>query len=191
MWQRLRKKIVASKTWLQHRSNLPALLRDQIEQKIWQETLIEVQDFIQQLHRDLAFSIIWQNGLLLIAILLSWYAKSSWPFYFCYGVIWAYSVWRSYQLRQYVLDWWRCKSLTAMLAHQISLEIELKLQQAGRLERWLVRQLGPEISELSQRFAARIYPDLRLALWQAGFSLGCSIVIFRCWILPHLLQGLP
>lgn len=190
MWQRLRKRIAKSKTWLQHRANLPALLHDQIEQRIWQETLLEMQSFIEQLHQNLAFTIIWQNGLLLMALLVSWYGRSSWPFYFCYGLIWAYSVWRGWQLRHYLLDLWRYRSVAMLLAHYLTQEILSKLQQLGRLERFVVHQFGPDIHDLSQRFARQIYPDLRLALVQVSLSLGLSILLFRLWIFPHLLQGL-
>lgn len=64
------------------------------------------------------------------------------------------------------------------------------LQKTGRFERFLVQHFGPDITEMSQRFARQIYPDLRLALVQASLSLGFSIVVFRLWILPRLLQGL-
>lgn len=190
MWSSLRKKLQQGKTWLATGQSLPALLRDQIEQKIWQETVTEVQTFIRELHQDLAFAILWQNGVLLAAMTLSWYYLSSWPFYFCYGLIWSYSVWRSWQLRQYLRDYWRCGSLPALLADYLTQEIQTKLQKTGRLERFLVQHFGPDITEMSQRFARQIYPDLRLALVQASLSLGFSIVVFRLWILPRLLQGL-
>lgn len=67
MWSSLRKKLQQGKTWLATGQSLPALLRDQIEQKIWQETVTEVQTFIRELHQDLAFAILWQNGVLLAA----------------------------------------------------------------------------------------------------------------------------
>lgn len=190
MWSSLRKKLQQGKTWLATGQSLPALLRDQIEQKIWQETITEVQTFIRELHQDLAFAILWQNGVLLAAMALSWYYLSSWPFYFCYGLIWSYSVWRSWQLRHYLRDYWRCGSLPALLADYLTQEIQTKLQKTGRLERFLVQHFGPDITEMSQRFARQIYPDLRLALVQASLSLGFSIVVFRLWILPRLLQGL-
>ena len=59
---RIAQKLQQGKAWLANQPSLPALLRDQIEQKIWQETLNRSSDFIRELHQDLAFAIIWQNG---------------------------------------------------------------------------------------------------------------------------------
>lgn len=166
------------------------LVGREIERRALQEAEAEAARMIRSVRGGVAFAILWQNALLLVAIWVSLQMVTVVPFCAAYMVVAGYSAWCVAQYRRPLCEAFRTCSLFAVVHSEVREAVSGSVSRLGRFERLVLVHLGPDLDALCERVAWRIYPAIRSACVSMALTLGVSFLVFRVWLVPTLARGM-
>jgi hypothetical protein len=161
-------------------------ISDAVAQKIRDEACVKAQALIAQAHRKVIFSIVWQNGLLMLSMVPVYFLRAQWPFYVAYACVFGYSAWSAYEYRGIIWRLCKTRSVTQTLALEVRGAIETELTSRQFYERKAVEWLGPDMKRLADDVARKLKPDVLMAGFNMGFTLLTAFLAFRVFVIPLL-----
>jgi hypothetical protein len=161
-------------------------ISEAVAQQIRDKACVKAQALIAQAHRKVIFSIVWQNGLLMLSMVPVYFLRSPWPFYLAYACVFGYTLYSAYEYRAII--WRLCKtfSVTRTLALEVREAIETELMEGQLIQRKAVEWLGPDLERLSEDVARKLKPDVMGAAFNMAFTLFMAFIAFRVFVIPLL-----
>lgn len=163
-------------------------IEETVAQRIREEACTKAYALMAEAHRAVIFSIMWQNGLLMLSMIPVYFLHAPWPFYLAYAGVVAYTLYSAIKARNLILRLCRTRSVTQTLALEVREAIETELTQRQLIERKAVEWLGPDLTRLSEDVARKLKPDVVAAVFNMAFTLFMAFVAFRVFALPLLEQ---
>lgn len=163
-------------------------IEETVAQRIREEACTKAYALMAEAHRAVIFSIMWQNGLLMLSMIPVYFLHAPWPFYLAYAGVVAYTLYSTIKARNLIWRLCRTRSVTQTLALEVREAIETELTQRQLLERKAVEWLGPDLTRLSEDVARKLKPDVVAAVFNMAFTLFMAFVAFRVFALPLLEQ---
>lgn len=161
-----------------------ARVREQAHARAYEKA----QAMIARAHRDVAFGIFWQNGLLLLSLVPVYLLRNPLPFYAMYALVAGISLWSAVAYWPMVVRLARTRSLTQTVAVEVHTAIEQELLNRDMVERKVVEWLGPDLKELSVEVARKLRPEFISAARNLALTLVLAFIAFRIFAIPWLEQ---
>jgi uncharacterized membrane protein len=161
-------------------------ISEAVAQKIRNEASVKAQALISQAHRKVIFSIVWQNGLLMLSLVPVYFLRAQWPFYVAYACVFGYSTYSAYEYRGTIGRLCKTFSVTQTLALEVREAIETELTSRQFFERKAVEWLGPDMKRLAEDVARKLKPDVMMAAFNMAFTLFTAFIAFRVFVIPLL-----
>jgi hypothetical protein len=161
-------------------------ISEAVAQRIREEACAKASAMMAEAHRTVIFNIIWQNGLLMLALVPVYFLRAPWPFYLAYACVAGYTAYSAFQYRRILFRLCRTRSITATLALEIREAVETELTQQRLYAQKAVEWLGPDLKTLSEDIARKLRPDVLAAGFNLGFTLLMAFVAFRVFVIPLL-----
>jgi hypothetical protein len=161
-------------------------ISDAVAQRIRDEARLKAHALMAETHRKVIFNIVWQNGLLMLALVPVYFLRAPWPFYLAYACVFGYTLYSVMDSRQLIIRLCRTRSVTKTLALELREALETELTQRQFYERKAVEWLGPDLAKLSEDVADQLKPDVMAALFNMAFTLLMAFVAFRVFAIPLL-----
>jgi hypothetical protein len=161
-------------------------ISEAVAQKIREEACIKAQALIAQAHRKVIFSIVWQNGLLMLSLVPVYLLRQPWPFYLGYACVFGYTLYSAYEYRAIIWRLCKTRSVTQTLALEVRGAIETELTSRQFYERKAVEWLGPDMKRLAEDVARKLKPDVMMAAFNMAFTLFTAFLAFRVFVIPLL-----
>lgn len=161
-------------------------ISEAVAQRIRDEACIKAHALMAETHRKVIFNIIWQNGLLMLALVPVYLLRTPWPFYIAYACVFGYTLYSVVDSRKLIMRLCRTRSVTRTLALELREALETELTQRQFYERKAVEWLGPDLEKLSEDVARQLKPDVLVAVFNMAFTLLMAFVAFRVFAIPLL-----
>ncbi|MFP3637882.1 hypothetical protein [Paraburkholderia sp. SIMBA_054] len=161
-------------------------ISEAVAQNIREEACAKARTVLADAHRTVITNILWQNGLLMLAMLPVYLLRSAWPFYLAYAGVLGYTLYSVFQSRRIILRLCATRSVTQTLAAEVFEAIDAELQTRGIYQRKVVEYLGPDLKRVAQDAAVKLRPDVLAAAFNMGVTLFLSFVAFRLFVIPML-----
>jgi hypothetical protein len=161
-------------------------ISEAVAQKIREAASVQAQALIAQAHRKVLFSILWQNGLLMLSMVPVYFLRAPWPFYLAYACVFGYTLYSAYEYRGIIGRLCKTRSVTQTLALEVREAIEKELTEGEFIQRKAVEWLGPDLEKLSVDVARKLKPDVMGAAANMAFTLFMAFIAFRVFVIPLL-----
>lgn len=165
---------------------------EKLEQKTRDKVMAELKqhstDYLTQLEQAW-YRAFWryfaiQNGVLLLALMLSFWL-GTWLFYAGLVVIALWNGVLAYGFRAPLAEFMRHRSLKKLLQARLRQQLDAHLQTLTVFEqRWLEAFVAEQMDDICQHTAHHLYPRVRFALLNVALMLLLSFVVFRLAIVP-------
>jgi hypothetical protein len=163
-------------------------ISESVAQRIRDQACEAANTLMADTHRQVIFSIVWQNSVLLLSLLPVYLLQSALPFYIAYVCVAGYTIYSLVHYRDILFRLIRTRSITETLATEIHRAIEVELTKRQFVERKAVEWLGPDLKRLSSEVAVKIKPDVLIGFFNIGFTLFMAFIAFRIFAIPLLEQ---
>ncbi|MGF6440243.1 hypothetical protein [Paraburkholderia youngii] len=161
-------------------------IEEAVAQQIREAACAKGFEMLRQVHRNVLFTVAWQNSLLAASLLPVWVFRSPIPFYLAYAAVACYTVYSVATMRHIVLRLIKTRSVTDTVSAEVLNAIEVELGTLHFIKKKGIELLGPDLKKIADEVARKLRADVLAVAGNMALTLLLAFVAFRLFAIPLL-----